>query len=320
MRLLAGGTVLALLAWLTARALVPTSTPALCEALAKGRIVQLFTLGDLDLRCKDVRVERAEGELERALRQPEASALIAALRLHKASAIAVAPGAAAAIAGKLAARAYVPGLRAVALSPELAVYAPTREVELSFEEREALAYVARALLRGAREPNVASFPPSLRRVERVEVMVLLSRNGEPRLWRSARATSIARALLTATRVARDRWREREQTMGGPLAKRLLELDVEVLLLSEDGTLLTTQKAFVNGALHAEHGIGFDYRTSWHYVLPRDLGRQGGPFAALSQQLKEQGLTLSALDSDARVYRFVPLSLAMSKAPVQAQAP
>jgi hypothetical protein len=151
-------------------------------------------------------------------------------------------------------------------------------------------------------------------------MVLLSRNGEPRLWRSARATSIARALLTATRVARDRWREREQTMGGPLTKRLLELDVEVLLLSEDGTLLTTQKAFVNSALHAEHGIGFDYRTSWHYVLPRDLSRQGGPFAALSKQLKEQGLTLAALETDARVYRFVPLSLAVSKAPLQAQAP
>jgi hypothetical protein len=311
---------LGLLLWSGARALVPSSTPALCEALAKRRVVEVFAAGEVDLRCEGVRLERADGALVSALAQADETALIAALRRHKASAIAVAPGQRDGVRGRLAAREHVAGMRGVVLSPELSVYAPAREVELSFEEREALAYVARALLRGAREPNVASFPPSLRRVERVEVMVLLSRRGEPRLWRSARATSIARGLLTASRVARDRWREREQAMGGPLAKQLLELDVEVLLLSEDGTLLGRQSAFVDQAVKPQHGIGFDHRTSWHYVLPRDLPRQGGAYKALTQQLGEQGLTLAALDSDARIYRFLPQSLAVSKAPLGDHAP
>lgn len=313
---------LALLLWSGARALVPSSTPALCDALAKRRVVEVFAVGDVDLRCEGVRMEQADGPLVRALAQDDETALISALRRHKASAIAVAPTAEreVGIRAKLAAREHLNGLRAVILSPELSLYAPSREVELSFQEREALAYVARALLRGAREPNVASFPPSLRRVERVEVMVLLRRRGEPRLWRSARATSIARGLLTAARVARDRWREREQAMGGPLAKQLLELDVEVLLLSEDGTLLGRQSSFIDHAVKPVHGIGFDHRTSWHYVLPRDLPRQGGAYKALTQQLGEQGLTTAALDSDARVYRFVPLSLAVSKAPLGEGAP
>jgi hypothetical protein len=221
------------------------------------------------------------------------------------------------LAGQLAELRHVPGLRAVLLSPELAIYVPARELTLSLPERDALAYVARVLFRGAREPSVSSFPAALRRVERVEVLVMLSRRGEPRLWRSARGTSIARALLTATRVARERWREREQAMGGALSKRLMELDVEVSLLSEDGTLLRPQRSFVDRAITAQHGVGFDYRTAWHYLLPGDVHKhKGGPFGALSAQITEQGLPLSILsESDTRVYRFVPVSLGVSKAPL-----
>ncbi len=110
-------------------------------------------------------------------------------------------------------------------------------------------------------------------------------------------------------------------MGGPLSKSLLELDVEVTLLSEDGTLLGTQSSFLNAAVKAEHGVGFDYRTSWHYVLPRDMPRQGGPSKALSSQLKEQGLTMAALaQTDARVYRFLPLPLGISRAPTSERLP
>jgi hypothetical protein len=179
--------------------------------------------------------------------------------------------------------------------------------------------VTRALFRGAREPNVASFPASLRRVERVEVMVMLSQHGEPRLWRSARGTSIARALLTAARVARDRWREREQAMGGALAQRLHQLDVDVSLLSEDGVLLDVQRVFVDRAVTAQHGVGFDHRTSWHYVLPHDVAKNGkGPFAALAQQVEEQGLPLASLrEGDTRVYRFLNFPLGSSKAPLGA---
>jgi len=166
---------------------------------------------------------------------------------------------------------------------------------------------------------VTSFPAALRRVERVEVMVMLSQRGEPRLWRSARGTSIARALLTATRVARDRWREREQAMGGPLPQKLVDLDVEVSLLSEDGALGSAQRTFVDRAITPAHGVGFDYRTAWHYLLPRDVARRKkGPFQALSELIIDQGLALSVLgESDTRLYRFVPVSLGVSKAPLRA---
>ncbi|MDB4972947.1 MAG: hypothetical protein JWN48_1288 [Myxococcaceae bacterium] len=321
--------LLAILAWLAAQSLAPMSEPAACTALAQSRVVHVFAADGVELRCTGVRLESARS-LAGPLGATEGEALAAALRKVKGSAIAVVPQQAPGtgspapqpLSDQLAMLQHVPSLRAVLLSPELAVYVPAREVELSFAEREALAYVARVLFRGAREPSVASFPAALRRVERVEVMVMLSQRGEPRLWRSARGTSIARALLTATRVARERWREREQAMGGPLAKRLIELDVEVALLSEDGYLLRTQRSFVDRAITAMHGIGFDYRTAWHYLLPRDVRkRKGGPFAALSAQITEQGLPLSILgESDTRVYRFVPLTLGLSRAPLSETHP
>jgi len=140
------------------------------------------------------------------------------------------------------------------------------------------------------------------------------------LWRSARGTSIARALMTAARVARERWREREQAMGGPLSKRLIELDVEVALLSEDGTFVHPQRTLVDRAITPLHGMGFDHRTAWHYLLPNDVRkRKGKPFDALSAQITEQGLPLSILaESDTRVYRFVPLTLGVSKAVVRGE--
>jgi hypothetical protein len=305
--------------------LSPTSSTLVCDGLAKRRVVRVLAPDEVSLRCEGVVVEAPERALIQALASTDATALGALLRARKGSAIAVQPRVISASAGtlleQLARLAYVPGLRAVVLGPELAVYAPERELALSNEERDAVAFVARALLRGAREPSVSSFPAALRRVERVEVLVMLSRQGEPRLWRSARGTSIARALLTATRVARDRWREREQAMGGPLAKRLLELDVEVSLLSDDGTLTNTQSLFVDRSVGPSHGLGFDHRTAWHYLLPRDVAAaKRGAFAALSGQIAEQGLTLSILgESDTRVYRFVALPLGVSKAPLPSAA-
>ncbi|HEX5658941.1 MAG TPA: hypothetical protein VFX59_17225 [Polyangiales bacterium] len=275
----------------------------------------MFATDGVVLRCDGVQVESARAL--KGLAHDDADALAAELSKVKASAIAVYPERAGkGVEGRLARLEHVYGLRGALLAPRFALYVPTHEIQLSDRERQALAYVTRALFRGAREPNVASFPASLRRVERVEVMVMLSQHGEPRLWRSARGTSIARALLTAARVARERWREREQAMGGPLAQRLGELDVEVSLLSEDGVLLDTQRVFVDRAITQQHGVGFDHRTAWHYVLPDDVAKnKQGPFGALSQQLEAQGLPLSTLQApDTRVYRFVSFPLGQSKAP------
>ncbi len=303
-------------AWLLVRTYASQTAPELCAALAQHRIAHVFATDGVQLRCEAVRIEPAARL--KGLTHDDADVLAAELSQTKASAIAVVPDhPGQGVAGRLAKLEHVFGLRGALLSPQLALYVPAHEIQLSDRERQALAYVTRALFRGAREPNLASFPASLRRVERVEVMVLLSQHGEARLWRSARGTSIARALLTATRVARDRWREREQAMGGPLAQKLNELDVEVSLLSEDGVLLDAQRAFVDRAITTVHGVGFDHRTSWHYVLPRDVAKnKKGAFAALAQQVEDQGLPLASLQaSDTRVYRFLNLPLGDSKAPL-----
>lgn len=316
--LLASSVLVAAVCWLIVRAYEVESAPEVCAALAQHRIANVFAGPGVALRCEGVHVESVTALSGSPLRHDDADALAGALATHKASAVAVLPAASSEpnLAGRLARLEHVYGLRGALLSPQLALYVPAHEVTLREREREALAYVTRALFRGVREPNVASFPASLRRVERVEVMVMLSQRGEPRLWRSARGTSVARALLTAARVARDRWREREQAMGGPLSARLDELDVDVSLLSEDGVLLDTQRVFVDRAISSVHGVGFDHRTAWHYVLPLDVAKdKGGPFAALSAQVTDQGLPLSVLaDSDTRVYRFLNLPLGRSSAP------
>jgi hypothetical protein len=283
------------------------------------RIVRVFLGPGAHVTCPGIAAQAPGEPLRAALAASDADRLAALLAAERASALALEPRRAAqGLAGRLGALEHVVGLRALALAPERLLVAAQREPELSLRERDALAYVARALLHGAREPALGSFPPSLRRVERVEVMVLLRERGEPRLWRSARGTSIARALLTATRVARERWREREAAMGGALPRRLLDLDVEVSLLSEDGTLLARDASFVDRAISARHGIGFEYKSGWHYLLPEDVARRGGGSAqrALLALLNDQGLNPAVLGESAlRIYRFVALTLGVSKAPL-----
>lgn len=293
--------------------------PELCAALAQRRIVQLNLAPGARVECPGVATRSPGQPLLAALRGGDPQPLAALLTAEKGAALALAPQAAGqGVAGRLAALEFVVGLRALTLAPERVIVAPYHEPDLTLRERDALAYVARALLHGAREPALSSFPPALRRVERVEVMVLLRERGEARLWRSARGTSIARALLTATRVARERWREREGAMGGPLTRRLLDLDVEVSLLSEDGTLLSRDAGFIDRAISAQHGIGIEYKSSWHYLLPEDVVRRGNGSAqrALLALLNDQGLNPAVLGESAlRLYRFVALTLGVSKAPL-----
>ncbi len=289
--------------------------PRICDALARADLRTVISDGRVELACTGVRLVTAP-DLAGLLRGEDNNALAAKLRSLKATGVAVRSGSQGpGLLGRLAKLEYVPGLRGVVLAPDVAVYAPAPELDLDAKDREALAYVARALFRGAREPSASSFPPSLRRVERVEVMVALSDRGEPRLWRSARGTSIARGLLTATRVARERWRERESAMGGPLIERLNALDVEVSLLQEDGTLADSRASFLDRAVTAAHGVGFDYRSDWHYSLPADVARQGksSGVRALSALAAERGLPAAVVtDPSVRLYRFVPIALGVSR--------
>ena len=311
------------LGWLSFLLFDRETSPELCASLTQHRLTHVYLAEGASLRCPRVANRAVSGELAALLAGGDTAALARALGKDKGAALAVLPGnKGEGLLGTLARYSSAAGLRAIALAPDLAVYAPGQHPQLSAREREALAYVTRALLRGAQEPSVGSFPPALRRVERVEVMVLLREHGEPRLWRSARGTSLARALLTATRVARDRWHEREAAMGGPLSRRLLDLDVEVTLLHEDGTLLRTERSFVDRAVQGEHGIGYEYMSGWHYVLPSDMARRGkgSAYVALTSLLSEQALPSAVLaESALRAYRFVAETLGVSRAPLTAGA-
>jgi len=177
-----------------------------------------------------------------------------------------------------------------------------------------MAMVARRLLEGDRPPRITSFPEPLRRVSHVEVMVLLKQGGRPRLWRSARGSSLGRALVTAATVARERWQERESAMGAPLDEMLPRLSVEVALLLDDGTLGERDAAFVDRVVTAEHGVAYERKGAWRYLLPAataDEGK-GHASAAFAALFEDNGLSSDSLGkSDLRPYRLAVATLGES---------
>ena len=206
--------------------------------------------------------------------------------------------------------AHVDGLRALYLDPTGALYVPGARTELG-SSAAVTARIARTILDGIPPPPIPSFPEPLRRIRNVEVMVLLRDFGTARLWRSARGSSIARALLTATMAARQRWRERERALGGPLDRRLASLDVEVFLLEEDGTLGATTPAFVERVFGPEHGVAYAKPGAWRYLLPdktQEVG-EGSAVAAYRQLFRDNGLPDDSLSRrDLRFYRLVSTPL------------
>lgn len=209
--------------------------------------------------------------------------------------------------------AHVPGLRATHLTPGAAIYRVDEVEALEAEHARAMGHVARRIIAGDRPPRVASFPEPLRRVRNVEVMVLLRERGQARLWRSARGSSLARALITAAVVARQRWEEREQAMGGPLDDALPRLTVEVVRLFEDGTLNARSEAFVERVFTPKHGVAYERRGTWHYQLPGTRSDEAGAASAAYVELfTDNGLEPEAMQrGDVRPYRLVATPLAVS---------
>ncbi len=225
------------------------------------------------------------------------------------------------IADRMRAFAHVPFLRAVRLAPAGAIYEVDPNLDLSEAERDALARIARAIVGGERPPPLSAFPPALRATRSVEVMVLLRENGSPRLWRSARGSSIGRSLVTAATVARERWTERAQAMGGPLDEMLPRLDVEVSLLLEDGTLGVRDRAFVEQAFTSAHGVAYEQRSSWRYLLPAATREAGGGSAvrAYEHLFALNGQPPETLASEnVRLYRLVVSPLSSSPAPASSR--
>lgn len=219
------------------------------------------------------------------------------------------------VAARLARFEHVDGLSAKLLSGDYAFYARSEALPIG-EYGELIPQIARQILGGASRPPLASFPPILREPGEVEVLVVLRDRGVRRLWRSARGTTIASALITASMTARSRWRERESALGGPLGDRLDRLDVEVYLIEHAGVLETRTLSFFERALPEPeagseaarvgpelevHGFGlaFNSTSGWKYLLPRataETRARGGMGAAVERLFEEARMPDASLDN------------------------
>ena len=143
-----------------------------------------------------------------------------------------------------------------------------------------------------------------------------ARRGRARLWQSARGNSIASALLTASIVARQRWQEREQAMGGSLDELLPQMDVEVALLGDDGTVGEDNAAYIDRVFLPTHGVAYERRGAWRYFLPDTtaLEGNGSASAAYRKLFVEDGLPAESFSrNEVRLYRLIVQTLAVSKA-------
>lgn len=250
-------------------------------------------------------------DFQDALQGEDPQELLTAMRAANVSGVLVATGATGDdLRGRLRSYRHVEGFAGVYLDPVAALYEPSLRGDLG-ASADLTAEVARRILEGAPPPRISSFPEPLRRIRNVEVMVLLRDRGRARLWRSARGSSIARALVTAASVARQRWREREQALGGPLDERIRHMRVEVSLLEEDGTLGVTAPAFVERVFQPEHGVAYALPGAWRYLLP-DATRTAGTGSAVrayEQLFRDNALPDDSLRRrDMRFYRLVVTAL------------
>jgi hypothetical protein len=219
-----------------------------------------------------------------------------------------------ALAGQLAHYARVPGLQGAYFNRDASLYVLDPLRVWNQDLRAGLAEVARRLIAGSAPPRLSSFPEPVRRLDPVEVMVLLRSGTQARLWRSARGSSFARALLTAAEVARQRWIERSSALGGRLDEMLPQMSVELSLLQDDGEIGVHTAAFVDHVVLPVHGVGYERKGGWHYLLP-DATRSGGrqPSRAFAQLFAEDGLSDDSLGNpELRLYRLAVERIAISE--------
>ena len=109
-------------------------------------------------------------------------------------------------------------------------------------------------------------------------------------------------------------------MGGPLSRVLPTLDVSVHVLEEDGTLGSRSRPFVESAFGPRHGVAFEHRGNWRYLLPdatRERGA-GSSVRAYEALFSDADMPPESLDRpDVRLYRSVARRLAISPAPTGA---
>lgn len=223
------------------------------------------------------------------------------------------------VGARLAALQHVEGFGGRLFSPVVGMYDPVEPFDVPRDLGDAMARVARELLVGARAPHFGSFPEIVRRPRGfVEVLILVRERAAPKLWRSSRGSSIARALLTAAQVARGRWAEREQALGGPIESVMAHSELELALIEEDGTLDEVSAAFLDRVITPLHGVGYERRGTWRYHLPEQVHRSvnGTGVRGFERLFEEFGVarTEGFARRDLRLYRLVVTPLGRSSAP------
>ena len=208
------------------------------------------------------------------------------------------------LADRFASGGVVRGFRGKVLTSDGLLYAiDETKWPVALSDR-VLARVARGILEGSAPPPLEAFPEELTEPQAVEVLVVLTGGRGPRLWRSARAQSIADALITASLAARKRWEERMETMGGPLGERLDQLDVEVAFLFDDGTFDSGSVSLIDALVKPQHGVAYEQPARWRYLLPRATWAAGTPTDAYRRLFRENDLPEDSFERrDLRLYRL-----------------
>ena len=208
---------------------------------------------------------------------------------------------------------WVAGFEGLAIVGDEFLLRPRADESGLPESAGKLGRMARLVLGGEKPPPAASFPANLRRTRRTEVAVVLREAGELRLWRSARAQSISKAVTLAAQAARDRWSEKESQMGGTLNARLAAMTVEVWEFIDDGTLELKDDRLLERMLSEAHGFGYERPGRWRYLLPEQVAGFGSRAEALRSLFVSNGLPVqSAAREDLRLYRFVTRPLSISR--------
>jgi hypothetical protein len=208
------------------------------------------------------------------------------------------------LADRFASGGVVRGFRGEALTTDGLLYVIDHTLWPVVLSDRVLARVARGILEGNAAPPLDAFPEALTQPQAVEVLVLLTGGRGPRLWRSARAQSIAEGLITASLAARERWEERTETMGGPLSDRLDQLDVEVAFLFDDGTFGPGATSLIDALVKSQHGVAYEQPSRWRYLLPRRTQVADTPMDAYRRLFRDNDLPEDSFDrKDLRLYRL-----------------
>jgi hypothetical protein len=208
------------------------------------------------------------------------------------------------LAKRFSAGGIVRGFRGAALTADGLLYVVEETEWPAALSDRVLARVARGILEGNAPPPIDAFPQSLTAPQGIEVLVMLTGGRGPRLWRSARAESIADGVVTASLAARQRWEERMETMGGPLAERLDQLDVHVAFLFDDGTFDRDALSLIDTLVKPQHGVAYEQPTRWRYLLPRATHNAESPTDAYRRLFRDNGLAEDSFERrDLRLYRM-----------------